>query len=314
MKKKPVSVYLGEEIAAYGFGGGHPFSCERHDAFCRGLETITGYNELDLAKPVRCSREELELFHTPDYIDRVIKSSETGQGFLDRGDTPAFVGVYETTSYVVGSALDASRRIMSGEIDRAFVPIAGLHHASRAGASGFCVFNDCGVVIENLRKEFGLNEILYVDIDAHHGDGVYYGFEDDPDLIFADIHESGIYLFPGTGTFNEVGKGAALGRKLNIEMKPGSGDDAFMEAWQKIEMFLTDYQPQFILLQCGADSLGGDPLTHLAFSERAHEYAALRLKDIAMTHCGGKMLAVGGGGYNMKNIAKAWPAVVSAMM
>ena len=125
--------------------------------------------------------------------------SASGEGYLDGGDTPAFRGIFEAACDVVGASLVATDAVMAVSASRAFVPIAGLHHAGRAHAAGFCVFNDCGVVIEHLKRVHGLARIAYVDIDAHHGDGVYYGFEDDPALIFADLHEDGEFLYPGTG-------------------------------------------------------------------------------------------------------------------
>src|SRR6202044_3147635 len=163
--------------------------------------------------PREATYEELLAFHTPRYVDFVRERSATGQGFLDAGDTPAFRGVYEAAAYVVGATLNAMDAIMDGRCRRAFVPIAGLHHAARDRAAGFCVFNDCGVAIEQL-KNAGLKHIAYVDIDAHHGDGVFYAFEHDAAVIFADLHEDGRYLYPGTGAAEETGRGAAVGTKL----------------------------------------------------------------------------------------------------
>jgi acetoin utilization protein AcuC len=197
---------------------------------------------------------------------------------------------------------------------RAFVPIAGLHHAARDGAAGFCVFNDCGVAVEYLRKTYGLQRIAYVDIDAHHGDGVFYGFEEDPDLIFADIHEDGRYLYPGTGHEHETGRGRARGTKLNIPVPPGAGDAEFYRAWERVEAYIDAQAPEFILMQCGADSLEGDPITHLAWTEEAHAHAASRLCRLAEKHCGGRIIGTGGGGYNRRNVARAWTRVVQSFL
>ena len=171
-------------------------------------------------------------------------------------------------------ALVAAEALMSGRCRRAFVPIAGLHHAGRDRAAGFCVFNDCGVVVEYLRRSHGLERVAYVDIDAHHGDGVYYAFEDDPSVIIADIHEDGRFLFPGTGAATETGRGAAEGTKLNLPLAPGAGDADFLAAWDRIEEHLERHRPQFILFQCGADMAG---TRCPALSEAAHAHAARRL-------------------------------------
>ena len=215
---------------------------------------------------------------------------------------------------MVGTVLKALDDQLSGQVRRAFVPIAGLHHARRDGAAGFCVFNDCGVAIETLRQRHGVECVAYVDIDAHHGDGVFYAFEADPGLMFADLHEDGHYLYPGTGALGETGRGAAKGCKLNIPMPPGADDRAFLRAWESVETFIESAAPEFILLQCGADSLAGDPLTHLAYSSTAPRHAASRLCILAERHCQGRLLALGGGGYNLHNLASAWCAVVEAML
>ncbi len=307
-----VLVYKGKEIAAYGFGDPHPFGTDRHDVFHAELETsgLEGSVDFGHARPARV--DELALFHTADYIDKVSRMSAEGRGYLDYGDTPAIKGIYESASNVVGAVLCAVDEIMHGHYRRAFVPIAGLHHAARGGAAGFCVFNDCGVTVEYLRRNYGLRRIAYVDIDAHHGDGVFYGFEDDPDLIFADIHEDGRYLYPGTGHAHETGTGRAKGTKLNIPLPPGAGDEAFHRAWARVEAYLEAQRPEFVLMQCGADSLAGDPITHLCWTENAHAHAAAKLCQLAEKHCGGRIVGTGGGGYNRRNIARAWTRVVQA--
>jgi acetoin utilization protein AcuC len=307
-------VVAGERIARYAFGDGHPFGPDRHEAFTRELAALGLERRVRMLAPRAASRRELELFHTPAYIELVQARSSSGEGFLDAGDTPAWKGVYEAACDVVGAALVATAALMKGEARRAFVPIAGLHHAGRGHAAGFCVFNDCGVVIEHLKREHGLARIAYVDIDAHHGDGVFYAFEDDPALIFADLHEDGRFLYPGTGRAEETGTGAAAGSKLNLPLPPGAGDAEFMAAWPAVEAHLERHRPQFVLFQCGADSLEGDPIAHLRLTEAAHAHAARSLCRIADRHAGGRILGVGGGGYNRRNIARAWTRVVQAFV
>jgi acetoin utilization protein AcuC len=236
--------------------------------------------------------------------------SARGSGALDAGDTPAYPGVYEAAADVVGGTLEALAAIVAGPIRRAFIPIGGLHHATRNSAAGFCVFNDCGVAIEAAREYHGLRRVAYVDIDAHHGDGVFYAFEEDPDLAFADLHEDGRFLYPGTGSRSETGRGKAAGTKLNIPLPPGADDAVFMEAWEEVERYVDAARPELILLQCGADSLGGDPLTHLRLTAEAHAYAARRLVVLADRHASGRLLGMGGGGYDRANLARAWTRVV----
>jgi acetoin utilization protein AcuC len=309
-----VLVIAGERLARYGFPDGHPFGPDRHAAFyaefaARGLD-----KRVRLMETRAATREELQSFHTPQYLDIVAERSRTGEGSLDAGDTPAFRGVYEAAADVVGATLLASEEIMAGKARRAFIPIAGLHHAARGGAAGFCVFNDCGVAVEMLRRNHGLKRIAYVDIDAHHGDGMYYGFENDPDLIFADIHEDGQYLYPGTGREDEVGRGAAAGAKLNIPVPPGADDAVFDAEWPRMLAHVRKFEPEFILLQAGADSVGGDPITHMRFTADSHQRAARDLTTLAEELGHGRVLGTGGGGYNRINLAKAWTGVVEGLL
>jgi len=310
----PVLVYKGSEIAAYGFGDPHPFGTDRHDVFHGELAAADLGDAVRYMTPRRATVDELLLFHTSEYIDKVSRMSKEGRGYLDEGDTPALPGIFDAASDVVGTTLAAVDAIMHGEAKRAFVPIAGLHHAARDRAAGFCVFNDCGVATEYLRHRHGLARIAYVDIDAHHGDGVFYGFVDDPDIIFADIHEDGRYLYPGTGAAEETGTGRARGTKLNVPLAPGADDAEFRMAWRRVEAYLDAAAPEFIIFQCGADSLEGDPITHLCLSEPAPADAAATLCRLADKHCGGRLIGTGGGGYNRENIARAWTRVVQAFV
>jgi len=308
-----VAVVVSERVARYGFGGGHPFGPDRHAAFVREFAARGLDRRVTVLEPRSASDEELRAFHTPAYLDFVRERSANGNGFLDAGDTPAFRGVYEAAADVVGATLSAMEAIMQGQCRRAFVPIAGLHHAARDRAAGFCVFNDCGVAIE-LLKRAGLKRVAYVDIDAHHGDGVFYAFEHDAAVVFADLHEDGRFLYPGTGSADEIGRGAASGTKLNLPLPPGADDRIFEGVWPQVTAHLERFAPEFIILQCGADSLEGDPITHLRFSPQSHGRAARDLAQLA-ERCGhGRVLALGGGGYNRTNLAHAWNTVVENLM
>ena len=308
-----VAVVLSERLARYGFGEGHPFGPDRLAAFTREFTARGLGTRVTVLEMRNATDEELRSFHSPEYLEFVKERSASGSGLLDGGDTPAFKGVYEAAAGVVGATLSATDAIMQGEVRRAFVPIAGLHHAARDRAAGFCVFNDCGVAIEQLKRA-GLKRIAYVDIDAHHGDGVFYAFEDDAAVVFADLHEDGRYLYPGTGAASESGRGAAAGMKLNVPLPPGADDQVFAAVWPRVTAHLTKFAPEFIILQCGADSLDGDPITHLRFSPHTHGRAARELALLADELGHGRVLALGGGGYNRTNLAQAWTAVVENLL
>lgn len=313
-KSRTVSLYIGDELGRYGFGDDHPFGEDRIHAFMDEMHRRQLDFQVRIFDPVSTDIDHLKLFHTPEYVAKVRDYSARGEGLLDYGDTPAYKGVFEDASFVVGTVLDATHKLMGGEVRRSFVPIAGLHHSMPDTAAGFCVFNDVGVAIKVLQRDYGLERIAYVDIDAHHGDGVFYPFEEDPEVIFADIHEDGRYNFPQTGFSHETGKGSARGRKLNIPLLPLAGDDDFLMMWEKVEGFLREWQPQFIFMNCGADGLDGDPLAHLHYSPLAHDRAARGLCKIAEEYAEGRLLGVGGGGYDLRNIGKAWTAVVNAFV
>lgn len=306
-----VALYVGEALGKYGFPDGHPFGPDRQDAFWQEAVRQQLDQQVEICGSREATREEIERFHTREYVERVIELSRVGRGYIDYGDTPAYPGVYEASANVVGAALEGLERVMSGKCRRSFQPIGGLHHARRDTAAGFCVFNDCGVVIETLRGKYGVGRIAYVDIDVHHGDGLFYPYEDDADLVYADIHEDGNYLYPGTGRASERGKGAAEGVKLNIPMPPGAGDQEFFRAWEQVVDHLRRLRPQFIVMQCGADSLAGDPLAHLQYTPAAHAHAARSLCELADEMCAGRIMGFGGGGYHRGNLARAWCAVLA---
>lgn len=310
-----VAVIYGEALSRYGFGGSHPLGTDRLQAFWSKFQSegLDKSKNVKIEDPVLAEEKVLLDFHSKTYVDFVKQASVVGTGFLDYGDTPAFPGVFEASSYVVGSTLLALDLVMKGKVDHAFNPIGGLHHAKRDVAGGFCVFNDIGVAIIAARKNYNVKRIAYVDIDAHHGDGVFYEFEKDPLLFIADIHEDGKYLYPGTGFEHETGEGDAKGTKLNLPLKPLATDDDFINVFNKVEEFIDNSKPELIILQCGADGLKGDPITHLQYSANAHKHATNVLHKLAHKHCSGRMIALGGGGYNRGNIGDAWVEVVKEL-
>jgi len=308
------AVIVGNELSAYSFGENHPLNSKRLEAFWSTLNQSESMHtgNLKLLPPALADENMVSFFHEKEYIDFVKKSSIAGSGYLDSGDTPSFKGVFDASMYVVGSTILALDTVVNrtNGIVHAFNPIGGLHHARRNAAGGFCVFNDIGIAIFYARKNYDLKKILYVDIDAHHGDGVFYEFEDDPDLFIADIHEDGSFLYPGTGFESETGLGDAKGTKLNLPLPPGATDRDFLSAFRKIEDFVESIKFELIIFQCGADGLSGDPLTHLKYSDKSHEYGAQVVHRIAHEKSGCKIIGLGGGGYNTVNLATAWNKVV----
>jgi len=307
-----VTVFEGKDLLLYSFPFPHPFSGERAQKFwdelrARNLPVVR-------SEPVKAGEDLLELFHSKEHIRYVQLASHLGYGFLDQGDTPAFKGVFEATQFSVGSTVSAVEKVIKGEAAHAMNPVGGLHHAKRDQSAGFCVFNDIGVAIEVLRKSYHIRRILYVDIDVHHGDGVFYSYESDPELFIFDIHEDGRYLYPGTGYADETGSGEAEGTKVNVPLMPRSGDDAVTALLPRLEYFARSAKPEFILFQCGADGLRGDPIAGLEYSPATHGRVGALLHNLSHELCSGRIVALGGGGYVPENCANAWTAVVESLL
>jgi len=193
-------------------------------------------------------------------------------------------------------------------------PMGGLHHARRGRAAGFCVFNDIGVLIEKARIKYGLRRILYVDLDAHHGDGVMYDYYYDPDLYIVDFHEDGRFLYPGTGFEGETGGGKAVGTKLNLPLKPWATDTDFEEKMKKAMQFISQRCFELMIFQAGVDSIAGDPISHLKLSASAHSHTISFLKELSRETGTSPLIVLGGGGYNPTNTAEVWLKIINALI
>ena len=227
--RKEVALYVDEALGKYGFPDGHPWGTDRQNAFWKEATKQKLDQAADLTGSRTATAEEIARFHGEDHVQRVHQLSDQGYGSIDYGDTPAFPGVYEATAHVVGAALDGLARVMAGDVLRTFQPIGGLHHASRDNAAGFCVFNDCGVVIDTLRSQYGIKRVAYVDIDVHHGDGVQAIFWDDPDVLTISLHQDRNYPLD-TGGIEARGGGTARDALLARHWDR-AGDAARAAAW-----------------------------------------------------------------------------------
>jgi len=260
-----------------------------------------------VAPPREATLKDLLLFHNDEYIRLVKRMSEVGSGFLDMGDTPAFKGCYDASALAAGASLAAVDLVMSGKVTYGMNIAGGLHHAHPDRASGFCIFNDPAISIAYLKKNYGLERILYLDVDAHHGDGVMYGFYSDPAVLDIDFHEDGHHLFPGTGFTHEVGEGKAVGLKINVPLPPFTNDEIYLDLFREIvPRAVRKYRPQMLLLQCGADSHANDLLAHLQITTRTYREVVDVARNLADELTGGRLVVFGGGGYNIANVARTW--------
>lgn len=310
----PVGLWVGELLTPHRYGQAHPNAIDCHAAFLDEARRQGLLDRVVIGPPRVAAREELLRFHDEAHVNWVRHCSISGTGRLGDDDTPAYRGVYEVAAARVGTALDAVARLMDGTMRRCFQPVGGAHHARRHRGGGFGPFSDIGVVIETLRTRYGLRRIAYADIDAHHGDGVYNAYQDDPDLAIADIHQDGATLFPGTGSAQETGRALAAGSKLNLPLAPGASDVQLHAAWAHAQAHLEAQCPEFVILQCGADSLAGDPLADLRLTAACHESAARQLCAVADRHAQGRLLVLGGGGYDAANVEAAWSGVLRALL
>ncbi len=272
-------------------------------------------NEIVRQVPARmASREEILLFHDDRYVKLVEQYSRKGSGLFDMGDTPAFKGCYEATRLVAGASLVASEMVMTNELSHAFNPSGGLHHAHPERASGFCIFNDPAIVIAYLKSRFQVKRLVYLDIDAHHGDGVMYGYYDDASVLDIDFHQDGRSLFPGTGFPDETGERDARGLKINVPLPPSTGDQAYIAAFKKlVPPLIRNYRPEIILVQCGADGHAEDRLAQLRLT--THTYSAIieEMHHLAHELCDGKFLLYGGGGYTLGNVPRVWTTAFATL-
>lgn len=297
----------------YDFGEGHPFSPLRQRLTFDLLREAGLLPEAVVRAAPPAAEEELLLFHTPEYVDAVRRADRLAapeRWGLGPPDNPVFPHMHRAASLRVGATVAAVREVMSGRKLQAVNFGGGLHHAHPARASGFCIYNDIAVAIRWLRREYGC-KVAYVDLDVHHGDGVQWAFYDDPAVLTISIHESGRSLFPGTGDVDEVGEGDARGTSVNVPLLPYTSGSSWFECFEiVVPELLRAFKPDILITQHGCDPHRLDPLAHLAVSTSYMAAAARALRELAGEVCGGRWVALGGGGYSIWDaVPRTWAAV-----
>jgi acetoin utilization protein AcuC len=305
--KKTAFIYS-DEFSKFDYGPSHPFKIFRLKLT---YELIKAYGLLSLpntqyVNAKMAGDKDLLLFHDSEYIE-ILKAANVGIEIpsayyygLGPGDNPVFVGLYDWSKLVTGATLKAASMVNDGEADIAFNISGGLHHALASRASGFCYINDIVITILSLLKKD--KRIAYIDIDAHHGDGVQEAFYTTDKVLTISIHETGNMLFPGTGFEDETGNGDGEGYSVNIPMPPFSDDELFLYAFNEVvPPIIKKFNPDIVVTQLGVDSFYSDPLTHLNYTNNGYCEVLKKIKEISP-----KWIALGGGGYDIANVAKAW--------
>ena len=311
MADSPLLVF-GPRSLDYDFGPSHPLTPRR---FGPGIDLLRHVGATPGLAPEPATDDELLLSHTARYVEVVKRWSDGTAEWTDTeagigaGDNPPFAGMHEAGASVAGGSIRAIEAIISGDVEHAFHPGGGLHHAMPARASGFCIYDDPALAIARARRD-GLR-VLYVDLDVHHGDGVEAIHAADQGVLTVSFHESGQYLFPGTGFADEVGEGSAAGTVVNVPLPPDTGDRAWLAAVTALVPELaSEFRPDIIVSQHGADSHLWDPLAHLRNTVTAMGAAARLVHEIAHEHASGRWLATGGGGYDAYRVVpRAWSLV-----
>jgi len=314
-----------DAFQTYKFNDLHPFNQKRL------ILTLDLIQQLDLIRPEQfvtprmATEEELSVLLDPRFIEAVrqldpsepdkppafIDPEEFG---LDTDDNPIFPGMYKASLLSTGATLLAAELVMEGKARHALNLGGGLHHGLRDKAAGFCIFNDAAVAIAHLRKKYQAR-VLYIDTDAHHGDGVQWLFYDDPNVMTVSVHETGRYLFPGTGDVEERGTGAGLGYSINLPLDAFTEDDSYLEMIEQLlPTVVRSFRPDVIVSQNGCDAHRFDPLTHLATSMRVFQAIPQIVHELVHEFCDGRWIALGGGGYDIwRVVPRAWTLLWAEM-
>ena len=313
-----VALIVVDDIAkAYDFGPSHPLRPDRvlltYDHI-RRLGLIDGERVREVSS-IPATDEQIGRVHAADFMDTV-KGIDAGDvppraGFeygLGTGDNPIFSGMHRAAAAVCGASLKAAEVVASGAATHSFNPAGGLHHARRREASGFCIYNDPAVAIARILEMQPDWRVMYVDVDVHHGDGVQWIFYDEPRVLTISLHQSGRYLYPGTGFEDEIGTGDARGTAANVPLDPGTGSEDYLWALQALlDPLARAFAPDVVVTQLGADTHWGDPLANLALTMPAYPEMAKLLHSVVHERANGRWVATGGGGYQAETVVpKVW--------
>jgi len=313
-----VALSWSDELLTYDFGAGHPMSPKRLELTMELARELGLFDDdcCEVCKNPPASDELLATVHEPEYLAAVAAASTDGVPDLARGlgtdDNPIFPGMYDAAARIVGGTVSLAESVWDGEVAHGVNLAGGMHHAMPGSASGFCIFNDAAVAIKRLQA-LGAKKIVYLDLDAHHGDGVEKVFWNDPSVLTISIHQDGRTAFPGTGAPDDIGGPDALGMTVNLPLPPRTDSSEWLRAYDAVvPPLLRAFQPDFIVSQHGCDAHRRDPLSDLRVGVHAQCAAAAWTHQLAHEVCDGRWLALGGGGYSVVDVVPVmWSALLA---
>jgi acetoin utilization protein AcuC len=310
----------------YDLGDDHPLTPVRRELAMKLIQAygLLDHSDVTVIDADPAPDEVIERVHAPAYVAAVKQFSanpalaaswEAGQwGLAAAGDTPAFAGMHEATARLCGASVAAAMSVWNDEADQAFCAGGGLHHAFANRAAGFCIYNDPAVAIQAL-LDAGAERVAYIDVDVHHGDGTQWIFWEQPRVLTCSVHESGKFLFPGTGGLEERGGQNAPGSALNIPLPAHSGDGPYLRAvTEVIGPAVAAFAPDVVVTQNGADPHHTDPLAHLQITMPTYPKLYEALRSIAAESADGHWVALGGGGYTFDTVPRAWAMLFATML
>lgn len=309
----PTTVVWDSSLLDYKFSPSHPMNPVRLDLTERLSRDLGVFDSANLSTiaPDVATDDQLLTVHDRSYIDAVKRAAETGEGSEDHGlgtdDTPVFSGIHQCAARIASGTLQLAEALLSGSAVHGVNFSGGMHHAAESNAGGFCVYNDAAVAIQRL-LDSGTRRVLYLDVDAHHGDGTQSIFYDEPRVMTISIHQTGVSLYPGTGFPNELGSTAAEGSSVNIAMPQGTGDAGWMRAFHAVvPALVAAFGPEVIVSQHGCDSHASDTMSDLELSVDAQRQLVFDVAHLADEHCQSRWIATGGGGYSLYDVVpRSW--------
>ncbi|MFT4043870.1 MAG: acetoin utilization protein AcuC [Gordonia sp. (in: high G+C Gram-positive bacteria)] len=319
------AVIWSEDYLAYRWTHTHPMNPVRLALTMSLAHTLGVLDDVEISPPLDISDDVLTLVHGRDYIDAVRAlgsgTASLSGPLLERifglgdADNPVFDGMHDAARILVGGTVAAAQAVAGGSVRRAVNIGGGMHHAMRSRAAGFCIYNDCAVAIRWLLDN-GYDRIAYIDVDAHHGDGVQTEFIGDPRVLTVSLHQHPATLWPGTGWPTEVGEGDGHGSAVNIALMPQTSDQLWLRAFHAVvPSLIAEFRPQILISQCGADSHRADPLTDLSLTVDGQRAAMIAMRELAEKYCEGRWIAVGGGGYGVVDVVpRSWAHLLAVVL